>query len=1156
MTDSVDQHYYSRPPESVEEAAALLGATITRCGRERIPSVSPPKGLPSVFASVQPAVPSADLLMRLHDLRRFLRDALKEEDPNRAPTSSTSTPAASSSTARPPLAAAPSILAVLMKLLPVSTSIAARGPTPAPARGVAPSAQGCSLDTPPMLSIPLRALWSDCVALCHVLGKGLTGPSHMDPLAFVRSFLALAATNPKSARAAGGVRIAALQAMRQLYSQSELVGDLAPWALEVLQQGCLRALKSAGQGEPAYRTEAVRLACAIAAACRESHLQRKRRSAALSSSFSVEESWALPGAMDDPALLEAIKVVKQGSADPVPHVRRAASELASILAPLAVHRSTIDLPHPQHLLHGLDELLKTSARNLDDEFPFVADGWADSLARAVLAAIEYHRQRDSDRAASVAASASPSSPSDRGDDGPTAGAAAATRTTSTGTGMALPKPAGSWAHAHCTSVSSALQWLVESFVKVGGELTAAKGGGSYSLGGRAIRVGWSLALYKLVRLHTVHGGKGGSDGTTDGGPTNRVIVELVLQMLGDDVEKQLKAPLHSEATAAAAAPLFGVGAARVRSKGDAGLIRGAANRILRQGISEVASEPVQLALLKDLVTLITASSLPPATATSNTTSSPSRASSLASPVGALNANQLQVLLVEVSALLVALDEAAASAVEDAVAALHSCLEHKDHGVRHEAAIACAALSSSFPTEGRKMLRRSLNEVQSHHAELVTASMNPSAKSKDSAALSAAATSGLRMFRRAAAPEKAPTDLSLAHQFAIHGWGLAASLLLKDLPRLPGGLPTEVMSMALSVAEILISFQFNEELSAANPGAVCLCVRSGFAMVSGILATGPNLGVSSNLAVVFGAWQRTCLSAKTGGNKHFAPRHDLFCLDGMLASVVAFLKYCSELLLSVPEALSQVTAILEDSLLLLSPQGRLNAVAMTPPVAARMESAKAALLEAYAWLPSGSFPLAADGVFGLAAACIREAIEGDVTCSILQSLVSREDEILDAKNACAAQRLGQLGGARDLEETIALLTAEAVVHSEREAVIHLQPWLEVETMDETERELSESAILGVYAADTGSDKAPTPLHGIGSWRKPLDPSQSSKIRLVDAAIQAFAATFGLKSGKEQHIAMTMLESLVPPLLAQLARSLGVTTSLTEQERRTKASFAYR
>jgi hypothetical protein len=88
-------------PESVEEAGALLGAAITKCNVTSLPSIKPPKGMHSSFATMSP-VPSSELFCRLYQLRELLRQMPRKE----------------------PLIAAPSLLAVLMKLLGVSSSLA------------------------------------------------------------------------------------------------------------------------------------------------------------------------------------------------------------------------------------------------------------------------------------------------------------------------------------------------------------------------------------------------------------------------------------------------------------------------------------------------------------------------------------------------------------------------------------------------------------------------------------------------------------------------------------------------------------------------------------------------------------------------------------------------------------------------------------------------------------------------------------------------------------------------------------------------------------------------------------------------------------------------------------------------------------------------
>jgi hypothetical protein len=234
-----------------------------------------------------------------------------------------------------------------------------------------------------------------------------------------------------------------------------------------------------------------------------------------------------------------------------------------------------------------------------------------------------------------------------------------------------------------------------------------------------------------------------------------------------------------------------------------------------------------------------------------------------------------------------------------------------------------------------------------------------------------------------------------------------------------------------------------------------------------------------------------------------------------------------------------------------PTGRLGDMTQSPSTIARVEIAIASVLEAFAWLPSGSFPMAADSVFSFAAQHIQNAIENEVTCSILSKLVAPEDYILDIKALARARTEGQVGNTEDIEETIVYLTAEVCYHAERESVLHLYTESAFGSIEDV-IPFRGSRILGMYAGEGREHKAPTPLHEVGTWRRPIVPSYSAKVRLVDAAIQAFSATFGLKSGKEQQGAMDMLESLIPPFLALLAKAIGVNAALAEQDRRVKVS----
>jgi hypothetical protein len=444
-----------------------------------------------------------------------------------------------------------------------------------------------------------------------------------------------------------------------------------------------------------------------------------------------------------------------------------------------------------------------------------------------------------------------------------------------------------------------------------------------------------------------------------------------------------------------------------------------------------------------------------------------------------------------------------------------------------------------------MIQSSVIEIRLEYAELMALA---STKKSQEEPEGFGASRLLRFGRRSVKQKKA--DDSIKHQYAIHGLALMTSMIVRDLPDLPGGLPMDLLATVLSAAEILSSSLFNGIMTGGSPSATCTCVRAGFGIICGALTTGPS-PIAKHIALIFGLWQKTSKLSPRG--KTFTADHDLICMDAMLSSIVAFLKYCSELLLSIPDALSRTSLILEELLPLFMPKGPLGSTPANPAAASRLQSAKATIMEAFAWLPPGSYPMIADTVFSFAAYHIQVSIESDVTCSILRSLVNKEDRLLDAVSFGRATRAGQLGGAKDLEQDIIMLTSEVAHHGERESVFCFHG---PGNPEEKEGAFRNSEVLGMIAYDNEAKRAPTPLHEVGKWQTPVNPSCSSKVRLVDAAIQAFSATFGLKSGSEQQRAMQMLEALVPPVYSQLAKHMGVTTSRVEPDRRAKVSLPTR
>lgn len=852
--------------QSVEEAGALLGAAITRCSASAQTTHLPPKGMHSSFATISP-LPSAELFSRLHSLRAHLKSTPVEE----------------------PLVAAPSLLAVLMKLMGVSNNLASTS-QPKDSRAL----------TPPMLSTPLRQLWVDCVVLCHSLGEGLSGAARIDVFAFIRNMVAIAGTNPKSGKAAGGTRIAALQVIGGLFSNDRLTTKLAPWALDILQL-CHRSLRSSGHGEPTFRITAMQTACYVATACRQASLKSKP--------LSGSHLLVIYGAMEDRAIVETTRMLRHAAADKFSEVRMAAATLTAIMAPMLLYSGTMAKTAGDgaaSATNSLEEVMALALRNLDDEIAGVAVTWADAVARCVCTCIEYQQQlRNS--------SSEHSSRRSSADDGDGADAAPPasdqTRITSR-KGISLVQ--------NCSTLNSSITYLVDNFIKAGGELAASRQGGSFSTGGRAVRIGFSLTLVKLLGIQSKFDNIGQSREVT-----TESAISSILRMVGPDLEKQLKVSESSvntalDATSASvhspeksSASLFGGG--RNKSHADAGLARIATSRVLREGLSEMASESMQLTILHELIARC-------------------KLTEAKDGNDILTSNQLQVALVEISHLLTALGEAAAASLDELLPILRTCLGHRVHGVRHEAAVVCAAVAGPFPTRARKMLRSSLDDIQVHHAEIVKLATLGDESGSTGDGGSPGRRSSMRRSKRR--QDATPDHSSLPHQFAIHGNSLMLSILLRELPHLSGGLPSSLLGSSLSVAEILINCQYNDVMTKTNPGAACTCVRAGYSIICGALTVGP-IAITPYTGLIFGLWRK--VGDRSGAAvANFNNDQDLICLDSALSSVVAFLTHCSELLLLAPDALSSSTLMLEQLLPLFLPNGRLGATPSNHVAASRHE----------------------------------------------------------------------------------------------------------------------------------------------------------------------------------------------------------------------------
>ena len=914
------------PPTSPEEAGALLGASITRLEPSLLSShltaISPPAGMHSSFATVRP-VANSELYVRLASLRNLLRERAGL-DPTLGEERSGAKLKTSAAVVEP-LPSAPSLLAVLMKLMGMTAGIAGsaavmvvaggggggagglpsvgaanpKGGGGTPGRAAASKGSNKFMDainahvggvgipatstttttnsrggvavrlTPPLLSTAMRTLWVDCVVLCYRLGDGLSGPlrpASFDVLAFLRRMMEVVGLNPRSQRAAGGTRLAALQVMAGLFADEVLARKVAPWAYDVLHL-CHRALKSSGNHEPYYRILAVRAATAVAVGCRQAATAKEEEAVARDGASSGKVgTYLVRDAWEDRAVVECVKLMHRAADDRYPEVRAGAAAFTAAVAPLLIKTDRsgggggvggssgpMSPSGPSGSASGsdnavngplssLDDAMHVALRNLDDDSAGVAVGWAEALARCICTSIE---AGEKSRAEGDAAGNRHSA-----DDGDGHGSAGGSGHGSASSGdfaskikaFSEGKGGGRLMSycAACTSVVSALDFLVSRFVKVGGEYSASKCGGAFSTGGRAVRVGISSVIVELLKLQAA------TNSAALSGSTATDVLISVLGMVGPAMEQQLQQPLpgsghgrsgsgshqrftdtldvtsspvarasdRPSSSSGGGASLFSQNR-KMRSAADSGIVRAQASRVLRRGLAEGSSEQAQQALLREIYALCRV-----------TLGIDGGGSGGTIP---LNRYQLQIVLIETSHLITALGEAATAGLEDAIPILQTALTHQDHGVRYEAAIALQATARAFPQEGRKTVLTSLESLMDGWTDLVGLAGNEEAGAGENKK-EESPTRRRRLIRRnkGSSPGKsqssAQMEQSLQHQYSVHGHALVITLLLHELPLASGGVSLEILDKIITVAYSLVKCQDNELLAK---------VRIGFLMASSV-----------------------------------------------------------------------------------------------------------------------------------------------------------------------------------------------------------------------------------------------------------------------------------------------------------------------------------
>ena len=268
------------------------------------------------------------------------------------------------------------------------------------------------------------------------------------------------------------------------------------------------------------------------------------------------------------------------------------------------------------------------------------------------------------------------------------------------------------------------------------------------------------------------------------------------------------------------------------------------------------------------------------------------------------------------------------------------------------------------------------------------------------------------------------------------------------------------------------------------------------------------------------------------------------MDATLQSILSFVRNCPTLLLDVPDALTRSSLLLESLLAVVSNDGRLANPTQQNAVS-RLDIIKSSLMDAFSWLPPGSYPMVADQLFEWASDHIKIGSDSDISSSLLSSLLDSEDAVLDVCSYTTAKHSFEVGEDSMMLDSLSLKSAIIIDHAEREALLHSRP------SSSTYSTLTGAYSDGISSSSTFGDTSqhghkkvhpPTPMHAAGNWKPPPTPFGASSIRLMDACIHMFSTLFGLQDSRAQVKAINMLMSLLPSTFFQ-SKSFNPTASLS-------------
>ncbi len=577
---------------------------------------------------------------------------------------------------------------------------------------------------------------------------------------------------------------------------------------------------------------------------------------------------------------------------------------------------------------------------------------------------------------------------------------------------------------------------------------------------------------------------------------------------------------------------------------DASLVRTVVQWIFRDGFSAHAYESVQLILSREIINLL-----------EQYNKSTGVDSGLGLGSKTLNDHQLQACLVELSHLATVLGQAAGSLKVSLVPCLLPFLCNTGYGIRFEAAVAVAALGKALAPLDVSILSWCLSYIHRIFSTLFKKSPTTTREDpfyKEVSTFENIFEDGVvgRMNGLLNDLQSSTGIKKSSMLCTMHGHGMAISMLLQVILERPSGAPSSLKEKVLELGESLVMTQFPEDENSAltspnrngrgpsSIGLICTCVRTGWTILASLFPHGGQ-DEGKYFTRLYPLWERSVSSAKEGYKGALAladTTQELIFLDASMRALLCFTRCCLGTVQSVPGALDQIIHLLDDTMDAVS--GRLNRPGKPQGIVCRTVL-KTTLMECFSWLPPGSFPSTCERLFSWGLDHVSVYNDNGIASSLLSIFLNSQDDVLNLPPTTSEMiALNSVPPTTEYERFNSSLGMHVLVHGvpiryhERDILLCSGPmWPYIggnySSIGAGERE---SGFLPfdptVYKHAPGYVANPrTPLHGT-HWLRPATPVASINVRLIDAAVTIFGATFGYVDAVAQAKAIDHIVDMLP------------------------------